>query len=67
MFFLLFHLAGGYAFTLTYFCHVLGQRRDNEIVSLLEKLREEANRCVALVRGEAAVVQRDRELDAPRR
>ena len=35
MFSLLFHLASDYALTLTYFCHVIGQRRDDEIVSLI--------------------------------
>lgn len=66
MFSVLFDLASDYAWILTYFCQVIGQRHVDEIVSLCEKLQKEANRCVALMRGETVLVQGGRGLDAPR-
>lgn len=66
LFSLLFGLANDYSLTLAYFCHVIGQSRDHEFLSLCEKLQNEGNRCVPLMRAEAAVVQGNQGRDAPR-
>lgn len=63
MFSMLYNLAEGYTLTLTYFCHVIRECRDDEIVSLCKKLQNEANRCVAFIRGEDVVAHGDRGLD----